>query len=108
MKRISLFVLFSLSIVAFIALQTTNRVTGDNHLNHQTQALKPSIDGARTPEAIPNHAAQAMVYRILSSDEPDRFGDRKKAYLRAYGFNDDAQAALMLAAREYKQLVTPL
>ncbi|MCI0338940.1 MAG: hypothetical protein L0226_15305 [Acidobacteria bacterium] len=116
MKRTALFVALMLAIVFAATIVNVNRAAGDDHANHkhqqqpqsQQQEKTPVVDGALTPDAIPDYAAQEIVLRILSSDTPDKIGDRKKAYLRIHGFDEDAQAALMLAAREYKRLVEPI
>jgi len=118
MKRTSLFVALALAIVFAAAIVNVNRVAGDNHSTHQDQhhqkqshgqEKEPIVDGAVSPGAIPDFAAQEVVMKILASDTPDQGGgDRKKAYLRSYGFDEDAQAALMLAAREYKRFVEPI
>ena len=114
MKRTALFVALALAIVFAAAIVNVNRAAGDDHAIHKHQSQShqqektPVFDGANTPGAIPDYAAQAIIFRLLSSDSPDSIGDRKKAYLRHYGFNEDAQAALMLAAREYKRLADPL
>ena len=124
MKRTSLLVALALAVVFAAAIVNVNRASNrtaidvhaihnhgqDSHAQHQPnhQQKPPIVDGAVTPSAIPDYAAQEIVMRILASDEPDRIGDRKKAYLRAYGFDENAQAALMLAAREYKRLVGPI
>ncbi len=116
MKRTALFLGLALAIVFAAALLNVNRASGDDHGIHkhhqqaqsEQQQKQPVVDGAAVPGAIPDHAAQEVVLRLLASDEPDRLGDRKRAYLRAYGFDENAQAALMLAAREYKRLVEPI
>lgn len=114
MKRTALLVALALVLVFAAALLNVNRAASDDHAMHKRQSqsqqpqLSPAINGAANPAAIPDHAAQEAVLRILAFDEPDRLGDRKKAYLSAYGFDENAQAALMLAAREYKRLVEPI
>jgi hypothetical protein len=117
MKRTSLFVGLALAIVFALTIVNINQASGQltggspsahdhgqtQHSNHQSNAQRPQpfVNGATNPGAIPDSAAREIVLRLLTSDETN--DEKRRAYLKAVGFNEAASAALTFAAYDFKR-----
>lgn len=72
-----------------------------------TSMSKPTvIDGAQTPELIPDRVAYSLMFQLVSSPANEVEQRHLSAYIAEIGFESDADAkALVAAAAEYKRRV---
>jgi hypothetical protein len=118
MKRFTIVLIAAVStVLAITAVATSNFSSDDKHPGHhqeknKTQHSPPSVDGSVNPELIPDAAAYEILFRLLSTNNPNendtKASQRKSAYLRVAGFSDAEAAAISNTAYEYKRQIDPL
>ena len=111
MRRTVLLTFVTLATILAITAIGSSDFTNDNkHAIHsQQQSLTPIVDGAETSSLIPDYAAHEVLLRLLSFDNSeDPNSNRKRAYTRLSGFNDEEAAALSLVAYNFKRRIDPL
>jgi hypothetical protein len=107
--------LTGLALITFNSSRSNKTVADDQHQGHysaqiaQTQQL-PIVDGSIDPSLIPDIDAQEILFKALTSENPNDplIEQRKKSFLRVYGFDEAETAAIVNIAYEYKRIIQPL
>lgn len=123
MKRFAISLAATIMTLLTIMFVGTSKFASDNKANnkhaehHHTQNAQskkeipePRVNGQINPDLIPDFAAYEILFRLLSTTDPEeeKIELRKAAYLREAGFDSAEAAAIFNAAYEYKRQIEPL
>lgn len=116
MKRLTiLFLITGISIAAIVAAASSPLKTflapasKSQQMPQNIPDAPGTIDGAKTPEKIPDRVAYSLVLRLISGYKDETERHHIKAYINQMGIQSDADVnAIFAVAEEYKQQVAAI
>ena len=113
MKRFVILLLVALAIsIIVIAAARSSKTIGVTEAKVPVSITPPQptgvIDGAVTPEKIPDHVAYSLVFQLIAERQTEAAKGRIKSYIREMGLAGSDVDALITTAEEFSRRVSVL